>query len=313
MQMGIALGRRIAGTPHGADLLPGLHALPIAHAEPVQVEVLGERAIVVPHMHGIAGRLVVRTHHYGTARDGHHRITDVALDVDAAMAPPTAAWRTELTPALAWLVGLVDLAIARGRPRQSAFARLRFHRLGAVALLFRQRELLRDGLARARVGIAGSFQLIRHLESADGLLRPAAVDARARLQLRALAIAKSKLIQRRLQGAHFFAPLAGLQHAIGQRRRALARGRIGLAGVDTAIGNADGGVLGVPVLREGGGQFAVIQSAQFGSGMSGQSFGIASADVVENVATRVVAGELAGRDRTLDGRVAGRTLLMGQV
>ena len=134
-----------------------------------------------------------------------------------------------------------------------------------------------------------------------------------RLQLFALAIAKSKLVERRLQGAHFFAPLAGLQHAIGQRRRALARGRIGLAGVDTAIGNADGGVLGVPVLREGGGQFAVIQSAQFGSGMSGQSFGIASADVVENVATRVVAGELAGRDRTLDGRVAGRTLLMGQV
>ena len=264
-------------------------------------------------MHGIASRLVVRTHHHGTARDSHHRIADVALDVDSAMAPPTAAWRTELTPALAWLVGLVDLAIARCRPRQSAFARLRFHSLGAVALLFRQRELLRDGIARARVGIAGGFQLIRPLESADGLLRPATVDARARLQLCALAIAKSKLVQRRLQGAHLFAPLAGLQHAIGQRRRALARSRARLRGLDATIGNADGGVLGVPVLREGGGQFAVIESAKFFRLAPCQPLDITGADVPQYVPPGTRERELSRRDGALHGLITSSPLLVSKI
>ena len=46
--------------------------------------------------------------------------------------------------------------------------------------------------------------------------------------------------------------------------------------------------------------------------MAGQTLDIARTDVVEDVASRVVAGELAGRDRTLDGSVPRRPLLVGQ-
>ena len=154
---GLELIEQLQPIADALDELEGTdaHALAVAHAEFIQMEVLGERPVVVPHVHRIACRAIVRAHHHRPAGDRHHRIADIALDVDAAMPPTTAARRTEFASPFARLVGLVDVAIARRRPRQSAFARLRFLRLGAVALLFGQRELLRDGVARARVGVAG--------------------------------------------------------------------------------------------------------------------------------------------------------------
>ena len=47
--------------------------------------------------------------------------------------------------------------------------------------------------------------------------------------------------------------------------------------------------------------------------MARQPLDIARTDIVENVAARIVTGELTRGDRTLDGGVACRTLLVGQI
>ena len=94
---------------------------------------------------------------------------------------------------------------------------------------------------------------------------------------------------------------------------ALARSRIGLAGVDAAIGDADGRVLGVPVLREGGRQFAVIESAKFFRLAPCQPLDITGADVPQYVPPGTRERELSRRDGALHGLITSSPLLVSKI
>src|SRR5690606_32735734 len=104
------------------------------------------------------------------------------------------------------------------------------------------------------------------------------------LQFLVLPVPEAELVQRRLQRAHFVAPLAALEHTIGEWRGAFATRLRGACRLDATIGDPDGGVLGRPVLGKRCREGTVTHSGQRGIRLPGHALEVLCADVVDDVA-----------------------------